>query len=215
MKIYSDFWPQRAIQIAADALAVLVISLGVWLAVIIGSAIAAVAELGRQLRGAGEGFSSAMLDAGDALGQVPLVGDSARLPFDAASTSGVAIADFGTATESFIETTGIVVGVITALAITVLVCWVWLRRRIDFVRRATAADRLQRLDDGHDLLALRALVAGSHRDLVAISRSPVQAWRSGDPAVLRGLAALELREAGVRPRARGAEASTLRAGGAR
>ncbi|HRP99633.1 MAG TPA: hypothetical protein PK781_04145 [Terrimesophilobacter sp.] len=202
MKIYSDFWPRRITQIAADALALLVISLGVWLGVIIGSAVASVAELGRQLRAAGEGFQSAMLGAGDALGQVPLVGDAVRFPFDSASHTGTTIADFGDATESFIETTGIVVGVVTALAVGLLVCWVWLRRRLVFIRRATTADQLQRLDDGHDLLALRALVNGTRAELAAISRNPVQGWRSGEPTVLRQLAALELREAGVRVRVR-------------
>lgn len=202
MKIYSDFWPRRVTQIAADALALLVIGFGVWLAVIIGLAVASVAELGRQLRGAGLGFQTAMLDAGSALGQVPLVGDAVRFPFDSASHTGTAIADFGTATESFIETTGIIVGVVTALAVLLLVCWVWLRRRLVFIRRATTADQLQRLDDGHDLLALRALVNGTRADLAAISRNPVQGWRSGEPAVLRELAALELREAGVKVRVR-------------
>lgn len=215
MKIYSDFWPRRIAQMAADALALLVIGLGVWLAVIIGAAIAAVAELGRQLRGAGEGFQTAMLDAGQALGQIPLVGDAARFPFDSASHTGTAIADFGTATESFIETMGIVVGVLVALAIVALVSWVWLRRRMVFIRRATAAEQLQRLDDGHDLLALRALVNGSRRDLAAISRQPVQAWRAGSPAVLRQLAGLELREAGVRVRDQGARSKTRRSRAAR
>lgn len=215
MKIYSDFWPRRIAQMAADALALLVIGLGVWLAVVIGAAIAAVAELGRQLRGAGEGFQTAMLDAGQALGQIPLVGDAARFPFDSASHTGTAIADFGTATESFIETMGIVVGVLVALAIVALVSWVWLRRRMVFIRRATAAEQLQRLDDGHDLLALRALVNGSRRDLAAISRQPVQAWRAGSPAVLRQLAGLELREAGVRVRDQGARSKTRRSRAAR
>lgn len=215
MKIYSDFWPRRIAQMAADALALLVIGLGVWLAVIIGAAIAAVAELGRQLRGAGEGFQTAMLDAGQALGQIPLVGDAARFPFDSASHTGTAIADFGTATESFIETMGIVVGVLVALAIVALVSWVWLRRRMVFIRRATAAEQLQRLDDGHDLLALRALVNGSRRDLAAISRQTVQAWRAGSPAVLRQLAGLELREAGVRVRDQGARSKTRRSRAAR
>src|SRR5690606_28930526 len=55
MKLYSDFWPRRSLQLAADALAIIAIGLGVWLAVIVGSAIAVVAELGRQLRSAGQG----------------------------------------------------------------------------------------------------------------------------------------------------------------
>ena len=200
MKLYSDFWPRRSLQLAADALAIIAIGLGVWLAVIVGSAIAVVAELGRQLRSAGLGFTTAMQDAGDALGQVPLVGDSVRVPFDTASVSGTAIADFGTATEAFIETTAIVAGVVLSLAIVVLVCWVWLPRRISFIRRATTAEQLQRLGDGHDLLALRALVNGTRRELAAISARPVQAWRSGDVDAVRSLAALELRGAGVRAR---------------
>jgi hypothetical protein len=55
-------------------------------------------------------------------------------------------------------------------------------------------------DDGPDLLALRALVNGSRKDLAAIDRHPVAAWRSGETAVVRRLAELELREAGVRLR---------------
>lgn len=202
MKIYSDFVPRRIGQIAADVLALAVIALGVWLGVAIATVIGAVGELGRQLRFAGIGFETAMVDVGEALGQVPLVGDAVRFPFDSASHTGTAIADFGTATEDFLITTGNVVGVIVALAVAVLVCWVWLRRRWTFIQRATAADQLQRLDDGHDLLALRALVNGSRRELAAISSSPVRAWRSGEPAVLSRLAALELREAGVKARPR-------------
>src|SRR5690606_34168734 len=135
----------------------------------------------------------------------PLVGDAVRFPFDSASHTGTTIADFGSATEGFIITVGNVIGIIVALAVVVLVCWVWLRRRWVFIQRATTANQLQKLDDGHDLLALRALINGSRKDLAAISRTPVHAWRSGEPAMLHKLAALELREAGVkvRPRAAG------------
>lgn len=201
MKIYSDFVPRRVSQIAADVIAVTVIGLGIWLGVAVAGVVGAVGVLGQQLRNAGVGFETAMVDAGAALGQVPLVGDAVRFPFDSASHTGTAIADFGTATESFIITTGNVIGVIVALAVIALVCWVWLRRRWVFIQRATTANDLQKLEDGHDLLALRALVNGTRGDLAAISKSPVQAWRSGEPAVLRQLAALELREAGVKVRA--------------
>lgn len=204
MKIYSDFVPRRISQIAADLLALCIIGLGIWLGVAIAGVIGAVGVLGQQLRSAGLGFETAMVDVGNAMGQVPLLGDAVRVPFDSASQTGTTIADFGTATESFIVTTGNVIGVIVALAVAVLVCWVWLRRRWVFIQRATTANHLQQLDDGHDLLALRALVNGSRNDLAAISHTPVQAWRSGDPTALRKLAALELRAAGVKVRTRAA-----------
>lgn len=198
MKIYSDYPVRRALQITADILAVAAIALGIWLGVIVTAAIAVLAEVGRQLESAGAGFKGAMSDAGDALGQVPLIGTSIRVPFDAAGGTGSAIEHAGQTTTSFITTTAIIVGFVVAGVIVLMVCWWWLRRRIRFARRATEASRLARLDDGADLLALRALVNGSRKDLAVTSPHPVEAWRAGHRDVVARLADLELRDAGVR-----------------
>ncbi|MBX3092347.1 MAG: hypothetical protein KF801_07535 [Cryobacterium sp.] len=198
MKIYSDYPARRALQITADLAAALVIGLGIWLGVIVGSAIAVLAEVGRQLETAGAGFKGAMTDAGDALGQVPLIGASIRVPFDAASGTGGLLEDAGQTTQTVITTTAIIIGALVASAIVFAVCWVWLRRRFRFARRATEANKLAKLADGPDLLALRALVGASRRDLAATDPNPVASWRSGDLTVIRKLARLELREAGVR-----------------
>ncbi len=204
MKIYSDYPLRRAAQIAADLLAVATMAAGIWLGVVVAAAIAVLAEVGRQLNRAGLGFQGAMTDAGDFLGQTPFVGDAVRVPFDAASGTGVAIAEVGETTEGFIVTTAAIVGAVISIVIAGLVLWVWLRRRIAFIRRATEASRLATMGDGHDLLALRALVNASRSELAATSTHPVDAWRSGQPEVVRKLAALELRGAGVRPRPIGA-----------
>ena len=198
MKIYSDYPLRRALQIASDVLAVTAMALGIWLGVIVTSAIAVLAEVGRQLESAGAGFKGAMTDAGNALGKVPFVGTSIRVPFDAASGTGGMLEDAGNTTASFITTTAMIVGIIVAGVIVVSVCWWWLRRRIRFARRATEANRLARLDDGPDLLALRALVNGSRKDIAATSPHPVDAWRAGHRDVIVRLAELELRDAGVR-----------------
>jgi hypothetical protein len=200
MKIYSDYPLRRTAQIAADVLAIAVIAFGIWIGTVVTAAIAVFAVIGRQVESAGQGFQGAMTDAADVLGGLPRVGDAARVPFDAASGTGGALADAGRSAESFVLTTATIAGVIVALAVAALVLWVWLRRRIGFARRATEANRLARLGDGPDLLALRALVNGSRKDLAAIDRHPVAAWRSGETAVVRRLAELELREAGVRLR---------------
>lgn len=198
MKIYSDYPLRRLGQIAADVLAVVLLSLGIWLGVTVTAAIAVLAEVGRRIESAGLGFQGAMADAGDVLGRLPFVGDAARVPFDTASGTGVALADAGRSTESFITTTAVVVGVTIALAVAAVVLWVWLRRRLSFIRRATEASRLAGMGDGHDLLALRALVNGSRVELAAAGGHPVAGWRSGDPQVIRTLAEQELRGAGVR-----------------
>ena len=75
--------------------------------------------------------------------------------------------------------------------------WIWLRRRLRWARRATEARNLSRLSDGPDILALRALMNADYREIRGIDREPVDAWRRGDKKVMRELAQLELREAGV------------------
>jgi hypothetical protein len=56
---------------------------------------------------------------------------------------------------------------------------------------------LARTPAGEQLLALRALANRPLAKLAAINDDPVGAWRHEDPAAISGLAALELRSAGV------------------
>ncbi len=198
MKIYSDFAATRALQITIDVLALAAIAFGVWLGTFVTSSIAVLAELGRQLETAGAGFEGAMTDAGDALGKVPFVGTAIRAPFDSASDTGTVLVNAGQTTQSVIMTVATVVGIIVASVIVILVCWYWLRRRIQFVRRATEAAKVARMADGIDVLALRALVNGSHKEISKTAPHPIEAWRSNDRAVIARLAALELSRAGVR-----------------
>lgn len=198
MKIYSDFAATRALQIIIDVLALAAIAFGIWLGTLVTASIAVLAELGRQLEQAGAGFKGAMTDAGDALGQVPFVGSAIRAPFDSASETGTALVDAGQTTQSFILTVATVVGVVVAGVIVLAVCWLWLRRRIAFIRRATEAAKIARMADGIDVLALRALVNCSRKSIVKAAPHPVQAWRSDDRLAIARLAELELSQAGVR-----------------
>ncbi|MEO7348990.1 MAG: hypothetical protein ABIW32_03895 [Terrimesophilobacter sp.] len=198
MKIYSDFAPRRAFQIAIDVLAIGAIVFGLWLGTFVTTAIAVLADVGKQLEDAGAGFKGAMTDAGEALGTIPFVGDAARAPFDAASDTGTVLEGAGQTTQAFIMTTAVIAGSVVAGVIVVTVLWLWLKRRIHFMARATEALRVARMGDGGDLLALRALVNGSKKGLAIIGPQPLRAWRAGDQVVIEKLADLELREAGVR-----------------
>lgn len=198
MKIYSDFPLWRTLQIVFDVAAVGIMIVAVWLGTVVTASIAVLADVGKQLEDAGADFKGAMLDAGDALGAIPFVGETVRAPFDAASMTGGNLEDAGQSTQSFILTTATIVGSVVALVIVVIVLWVWLKRRVGFMVRATEANRLSRLGDGDDVLALRALVNGSKSGLAKIGVHPLRAWRSGDQVVIAQLADLELREAGVR-----------------
>jgi hypothetical protein len=73
----------------------------------------------------------------------------------------------------------------------------WLFLRIRFFRRKWVAITLARTPAGEQLLALRALANRPLAKLAAIHEDPVGAWRSHDAVAIHGLAALELRAAGV------------------
>jgi len=78
----------------------------------------------------------------------------------------------------------------------------WLFLRVRFFRRKWTALALASTPAGEQLLALRALANRPLAKLAAIHGDPVGAWRVQDPGAIHGLAALELRAAGVRTRRR-------------
>jgi hypothetical protein len=96
--------------------------------------------------------------------------------------------------------------VVLALAVaappTLGVVMPWLVLRIRFFRRKWTVSALAMTPAGQQLLALRALANRPLRRLTAVSPDPVGAWRVADPSTIHGLAALELRSAGIALRAR-------------
>lgn len=198
MKVYSDYPARRTAQITADLVAIGLIAVFVWAGVIVYGAIAVLAAFGKSIEDAGNGFEETMADAGDTLGGVPLIGGGIRQPFDAASGAGTLLAQAGQAQQDLVFTAATIIGVVVAAIPILLVLWIWLRRRASWARRATEARNLSRLPDGQDLLALRALVNADFRELHDIHGEPVDAWRRGEKKIVRALAQLELREAGVR-----------------
>jgi hypothetical protein len=200
MKLYSDFPARRTAQIFADLVAVTFIVLSIWVGALVYAAIAVLAQFGKTIEDAGIGFEETMADAGETLGGVPLIGGGIRQPFDAASGAGTLLAQAGQAQQDLVMTAALILAIVVAAIPILIVLWFWLRRRLGWSRRATEARNLSRLPDGPDLLALRALVNADFRELHDIAREPVDAWRRGDTKVVRALAQLELREAGVRLR---------------
>jgi hypothetical protein len=198
MKLYSDFAGRRAAQIFADVVGVGLIALVIWGAVLIHAAIAVLDQVGKSMKGAGDGFQKTMSDAGDALGGVPLIGGGIRAPFDAASGAGGLLSQAGQAQQDLVDTAALVIAIAAAVVPILVILFLWLRPRLRFARRATRAHRISQLADGVQLLALRALVDGDARELHTVAERPVEAWRHGEVGVVRALAALELREAGVR-----------------
>jgi hypothetical protein len=99
--------------------------------------------------------------------------------------------------QSLVGTIALVLGLLVALVPIAFIVRHWLLRRVSFVRRAAAARSLAATPGGTELLALRALSSRKPAALLKAHPDPVAAWRAGDPRVVRQLADLALRDAGV------------------
>lgn len=198
MSLYSDFGPRRTAQIVADVVAVGIVAASIALGSAVYAAISALGEVWAQLEDAGAGFQDTMGEIGTTLGDVPLIGGGIRGPFDLASGAGGSLADAGRTGQGVTETIAVLAGIgIAAMPIAVLLlAWLWPRLR--FARRSAEVRAVLRLEDGAEVLALRALGDATAKELSAISPRPLAAWREGDRVVVSALAALEAREAGVR-----------------
>lgn len=198
MKLYSDFGPRRARQIIADLVSLALIAAWVWLGVTVYSLIENLASYGVQMEDAGAGFRETMTQVGEALGGVPVIGDGIRAPFDGASDAGAALEAAGQSQQVAINqlATGVGIGIAALPVLTILL--LWLLPRLRFIRRAGRAQKLVESGAGVDLLALRALASQKIEALAEVDRDAMAAWRRGDEAVMRKLAALELKASGVR-----------------
>lgn len=199
MKPYSDLPVHRTRQVLADLLVVAWVVLWVWVGRVVHDAVAVLAGPGRELAGAGNSFRGTMTSAGDSVDDLPLLDDRVAAPFRTAAEAGAGIEEAGNSFANAVETTAVVVGVVTALVPIVLVVLWWLVARVRFARRAGAAQRFVDGAPDLDLFALRAMANQPMPALARVSHDPAGAWRRGDPEVVRALAVLELRDCGIKP----------------
>jgi hypothetical protein len=197
MKLYADAPGRQARQVLGDLLLVLWVALWVRLAGVVRDATLALAAPGEQIEDAGTGLAGKLRDAGSTVGDLPLVGDQARAPFDGAGAAADKIAAAGAAQVEAVQTLAfwlsLAVGAIPILVVAAM--YVPLRWR--FVRQATAGRRFIDASADLDLFALRAMSNQPMHRIARISDDPVRAWREGDRDVVRALAALELRDTGL------------------
>lgn len=198
MKVYSDYAARRTRQIVGDILALVVIGGWIWLGVSVYNLIMDLADFGVQMEEAGAGFKSTMVDVSKTLGDVPLIGGGIRAPFDGASDAGAALETAGQQQQEAVLQLATVLGAGIAILPVLSVLLMWLIPRVRFARRASAAQRQVNGGASLELLALRALATQKIATLETLSADPLSDWKRGDPEVVKALAQLELRSAGVR-----------------
>ncbi|MDH6196089.1 hypothetical protein M2272_002732 [Mycobacterium frederiksbergense] len=164
------------------------------------SAVSTIAEVGQQVESGANGVADSLGSAGDSADNVPLVGDTLSKPLRAASEAALDIAGAGHNLDSTASWLAWVLALAVAAAPILFVVMPWLYLRMRFFRRKWTVITLASTAAGEQLLALRALANRPLAKLTAVSDDPVGAWRNQDHYAIRGLAALELRSAGIRLR---------------
>ncbi len=164
------------------------------------AAVSTIAQVGRQVQTGANGVADNLNTAGDRTDDVPLIGDALAKPLRAASEAALDIAGAGHSLDTTASWLAWVLALAVAAPPILFVAMPWLYLRIRFFRRKWTAITLASTAAGEQLLALRALANRPLAKLAAIHDDPVGAWRRQDAVAIRGLAALELRSAGVRIR---------------
>jgi hypothetical protein len=189
-------------QLSSDVVVVIWTFVWVLVGLAVHSAVTTIAAVGRQVEGGADGVADSLKSAGHSADRIPLIGDAMSAPLTAASKAALDIAGAGHSLDTTASWLAVVLAMAVAAPPALAVMMPWLVLRIRFFRRKWTVSTLAATPAGEQLLALRALANRPLRRLAAVSPDPVGAWRVADPAAIRGLAALELRSAGIAVRAR-------------
>lgn len=197
MSLYAEHPARRARQVAGDLLVLLWVLLWVAVGTAVHDQVARLAEPGRTLESAGTSLEEGLRAAGSGVARVPLLGEQLRSPFETAGGAAASITDAGVAVQVGVARTAVLAGVAVAVWPIVLVAGLWLLHRWRAAHRAAAARRV--LDaGGKDLLALRVLATAPLSRVASVAPDAAGAWRRGDRDVVDALAAIGLRDLGLR-----------------
>lgn len=199
-KLYADHPGRFAVQLVSDVLFVCWLLGWVWIGNVVHDGTLALADPGLRIESSATSLAESMNDAGSALTDLPVVGDSAATPFDKAAAASTSLAEAGRAEVRAVERLAFWLGLVIALIPILVVSVRYLPARVRFVREATAGQRFIDAQADEELFALRAMAHQPLHVLARISHDPVGAWRHGDRRTTRALAALEMCSVGLTPR---------------
>ena len=188
------------VQLMSDISVAVWTTIWVFVGIAVHSAVSTIAEAGRQVEIGAHGVADNLGSAGHDVQHVPLLGDALSKPLSAAADAALDIAGAGHSLDTTASWLAVVLAIAVAATPILAVAGPWLFVRLRFFRRKWTVTALAATVAGQQLLALRALANRSPAKLAAVSADPVGGWRHEDPVVIRKLAALELRAAGIRLR---------------
>ena len=199
MKLYAATAGRRTRQVIADVVVLLWLVLWGWVALGVHDTTLALAAPGRQMESSATSLAEGLSGAGEKVGGIPLVGEGAAAPFDKAADASLSLAESGRSSVEAVERLALWLGLAIWLIPSLVVLGFFVPLRWRFVREATAGARFVDASADLDLFALRALTHQPLHLLARISDDPAGGWRDRDPAIVRALAELELRDSGLLP----------------
>ena len=202
MKLYADRLPVAIRQLLTDLLVVFWVYAWIRAGRWVHDLVLKLGVPGQKLEGAGSGLADNLADAGGKVGRVPLVGDQLTQPFTRAAEAARSLADAGREQQQIVGNLAVVLALLLLAVPLGLVLLGWLPLRLRWMRRAGVAAAVRDQPAGRDLLALRALAGRPLNELTRLGPDIAQSWRNGDASAVDALAALELRDLGLRPSGR-------------
>jgi hypothetical protein len=197
--MYADRLPTAVRQLLTDLLVVLWVYAWIRAGLWINDMVEKLGVPGQKLQEAGTGIAGNLGDIGGKVGRVPLVGDDLTAPFNSAADAANSIAEAGRQQREVVDNLALTMALLIIAVPLALVLFLWLPKRLRWMRRAAVAARVRNEPAGQDLLALRALAGRPLNELAALGPDIAQSWRNGDAEAVRALAALELKDLGLRP----------------
>jgi hypothetical protein len=202
VKIYADRLSTAIRQLLTDIIVVIWVYAWIRAALWVHSMVLKLGVPGQKLESAGSGIADNLADAGGKVGRVPLVGDQLTKPFNGAADAARSLADAGHQQQELVGNLALIVALAAVAVPLALVLFLWLPLRLRWMRRAGVAAAVRDQPAGRDLLALRALASRPLNELTRLGPDIAQSWRNGDAAAVDALAALELKDLGLRPTGR-------------
>jgi hypothetical protein len=197
--MYADRLPTAIRQLLTDLLVVFWVYAWIRAGIWVNDTVEKLGVPGRKLQEAGTGIAGNLGDIGGKVGRVPLVGDELTAPFNSAANAANSLAEAGRQQQEIVDNLALTMALLIIAVPLALVLFVWLPLRLRWMRRAAVAVKVRNEPAGQDLLALRALATRPLNELTRLGPDIAQSWRNGDAAAVQALAALELKDLGLKP----------------
>jgi len=197
--MYADRLPTAVRQLLTDLLVVFWVYAWIRAGMWINDMVEKLGVPGQKLQEAGTGIAGNLADIGGKVGRVPLVGDDLTAPFNSAADAANSLAEAGRQQQDVVDNLALTMALLIIAMPLALVLFGWLPLRLRWMRRAAVAVKVRNEPAGQDLLALRALVTRPLNELARLGPDIAQSWRNGDAEAVQALAALELKELGLKP----------------